>query len=91
MKEFFELVAKDKAVQEELEKASLEALKTLLESKGLAGEAQKVLKDVVAKVARAHGFKNEMEELDLDEMKAVAGGYDCTGLAAHLVCDIFTW
>ena len=90
-KKFFELAASDKSVQAELERASFAALKSLVESKGLAGEARKVLRDAMTKVAEAHGFKNEMEELDLDEMKAVAGGYDCTGLAAHLVCDIFTW
>ncbi len=107
MKEFFELAAKDKAVQEELQKASLEALKVLVTEKGFKDEAQKVLVEAATKVAEAHGFKSEMEELDLDELKAVAGGnidpvlgddreplivgYSCTGVFAHVLCDIVTF
>ena len=92
-KKFFELAASDKAVQAELEKASLEALKALVAEKGLKDEAQKVLADAAAKVAEAHGLKlGGMEELDVDEMKAVAGGtYNCTGAVSHIVCNIVTW
>ena len=75
MKEFFELVAKDKSVQSELERASLDALKSLLESKGLAGEAQKVLREAMKNVAEAHGIKFcGMEEISPEEMNLVAGG-----------------
>ena len=74
-KKFFELAASDKAVQAELEKASLEALKALVAEKGLKDEAQKVFADAAAKVADAHGFTlGEMEEISPEEMKAVAGG-----------------
>ena len=90
-KKFFELAASDKSVQSELERASFEALKSLVESKGLVDEAQKVLKDAMTKVAEAHGFKNEMEELDLDEMKAVAGGCSCTGAVTRVACSLATW
>ena len=91
MKEFFELVAKDKAVQAELEKASLEALKAFVESKGLAGEAQKVLKEAAAKVAEAHGFKDGMEEISPEEMKAVAGGYACAETVMRATCWFEPW
>ena len=74
-KKFFELVASNKAVQAELEKASLEALKALVAEKGLKDEAQKALTDAAAKVAEAHGLKlGEMEEISPEEMQAVAGG-----------------
>ena len=63
-KKFFELVAKDNAVKAELEKASLEALKTLLAEKGLKDEAVKALSGAAAKVAEAHGLKlGGMEEV----------------------------
>ena len=91
-KKFFELVSSDKSVQSELEKASFEALKSLVEQKGLSGEAQKVLRDAAMKVAEAHGFNlGAMEELSEEELKAVAGGYTCPGAIAHIACDIFTW
>ena len=91
-KKFFELVAKDNAVKAELEKASLEALKTLLAEKGLKDDAVKALEGAAAKVAEAHGLKlGGMEEVSPEEMKAVAGGYDCTGAVFHVVCDIVTW
>ena len=91
-RKFFELVAKDNAVKTELEKASLEALKKILEDKGLGDEAKKALSDAMAKVAEAHGCKlGGMEEVSPEEMKAVAGGYNCTGAIAHVVCDVVTW
>ena len=73
-KKFFELVSSDKSVQSELERASLDALKSLLESKGLAGEAQKVLREAMKNVAEAHGIKGGMEEISPEEMNLVAGG-----------------
>ena len=39
-KKFFELVSKDNAVKAELEQASLEALKKVLDDKGLGDEAK---------------------------------------------------
>ncbi len=74
-KKFFELVASDKAVQAEIEKASLEALKALFAEKGFKDEAQKAFTDAVAKVAEAHGFTlGGMDEISPEEMKAVVGG-----------------
>lgn len=75
MKEFFDLVSKDKNVKIELGTESVKALVALLAEKGLKNDAQKAIDAVTAKVAKAHGFDlNAMEELSLDEMSAVAGG-----------------
>ena len=91
-KKFFELVTTDKAVQAELDKASMKALKDLLDAKGLHDESQKALEGAAAKVAEAHGLNlGWMDELDLDEMEAVVGGWDCVGAVSHLVCEIRTW
>jgi bacteriocin-like protein len=81
-KEFFALLAKDKDVKLELGTESLKALKALLEEKGLKDEAHKALDEAVSKVAKAHGFDfGAMEELSEDELKAVAGGWNCTDWA----------
>ncbi|MBQ3449510.1 MAG: hypothetical protein IJG34_06420 [Synergistaceae bacterium] len=75
MKEFFDLVSKDKDVKIELGTETVKALTALLAEKGLKDDARRVLEAVTAKVAEAHGFKfGEMEELSEDEMQAVAGG-----------------
>ena len=91
-KKFFELVSKDNAVKAELEQASLEALKKVLEDKGLGDEAKKALSYAMTQVAEAHGCKlGGMEEVSPEEMKAVAGGYTCSGAVLHVICDVVTW
>ena len=91
-KKFFELVAKDAAVKSELEKASFEALKTLIDAKGLKTEAQKAIEEATAKVAKAHGFNTAMDAIDEEELKAVAGGgYSCTGVVMKWTCENITW
>lgn len=73
----------------ELERASLAAFEALLIKKGLNNEAQKALTEATAKVAAAHGFKlGAMEELDEEELKAVAGGYCDSAWFQHEDCDI---
>ena len=74
-KEFLELVSKDAAVKEELNGATFKALLDLLKDKGFAKEAAKAVDTAMTAVAEAHGFKPEaMEEVNEDELKAVAGG-----------------
>ena len=74
-KEFLALVSKDKDVKTELAVETVVALRALLAEKGLNDEAQKAIQAIMVKVAKAHGFNlNTMEELDEEELKAVAGG-----------------
>ena len=86
MKEFFDLVSKDKDVKIELGTETVKALIALLAEKGLQDDARRALEAVTAKVAEAHGFKfGEMEEISEDEMQAVAGG----ALGCPKCLDIF--
>ena len=74
-KKFYEAVTKDPALKAELEQATLEALEALLKENGLEEEAVKAAQAAADKVAEAHGFAPEdTDELDLDELDAVAGG-----------------
>ena len=79
LKKFFELVSKDASVKSELSKASSEALKKLISDKGLQAEAEKALNEALTKTAESHGFNLAMDELDEDELEAVAGGGVCKG------------
>lgn len=52
-----------------------EALGDFLKENDLETKADKVMEAAAERVAEAHGFDDdEMEELDLDELDAVAGG-----------------
>ncbi|MBQ7214702.1 MAG: Nif11 family protein [Synergistaceae bacterium] len=63
IKKFYELVSKDESLRKELEAA-----------------IKKSACEAAAKVAAAHGFKlGGMEELDMDELSAVAGGISYVG------------
>ena len=75
MKEFYDLVSKDRDLKLELSTEVVMALRALLDEKGLSDEAQKAVEAVTAKVAEAHGIDiNAMDEIDDEEMLAVAGG-----------------
>ncbi len=66
------------------------------------GSKEDGIKEVVLPIAAAAGFtftvddfkaaatKPEGEASD-DELEAVAGGYDCTGLGCWLTCAFVTW
>ena len=74
-KKFLEAVSKDKALNAEVDKATLEALGAFLKEKGLEDEAAKAAEAAMEKIAEAHGFKAEaMEAVSADELEAVAGG-----------------
>ena len=74
-KKFLEAVSKDKALNAEVDKATLEALGAFLKAKGLEDEAAKAAEAAMEKIAEAHGFKAEaMEAVSADELEAVAGG-----------------
>ena len=75
MKEFFELVSKDKSVKLELAEESLKALSALLNERGLSEDAKNAMKAATQKIAEAHGFTPaRKEELSNEELEAVAGG-----------------
>ncbi len=88
LKKFFELLARDNSVKEELEQASFSALKKLLADKGLDEEAQNALSDAMEKVAEAHGLKiGKMEEMSAEELNAVVGGCCTCKHAAYQDCS----
>ncbi|MBQ9001304.1 MAG: hypothetical protein IJ087_05570 [Eggerthellaceae bacterium] len=74
-KKFYEAASKDEALRAELEQATYGALGAFLKEHGLDQEAAKAVEAAAQKVAEAHGFAPEdADELDLDELDAVAGG-----------------
>ena len=78
-KKFLDAVSKDPALKAEVDNAVLGTLNEFLKARGLTDEAGKATASAMEKIAEAHGFKAEaMEEVDEDEMKAVAGGGTCS-------------
>ena len=74
-KKFLQAVAEDQSLEEEVVRASYEALEELLKEKGFEDEATLVLAAAAEKVAEAHGFEiADDDTLDIDDLEYVSGG-----------------
>ena len=74
-KKFMELLSSDEKVNVEALMEGVKELQALAVEKGFKDEAREALDRALEKVAEAHGFKSdEAEELDMGDLKAVAGG-----------------
>lgn len=91
-KAFFDKVKEDEALGKKLADAQA----------AYKGDKEGAVAAVIVPVAAEAGFKFTVEEFNAafptgegeaseDELEAVAGGYDCTGMGAKSFCVLITW